>query len=202
MSAIWALRSQSERRNPESANYVPFATAHTFTNTEFIEAWRWSKDKNKQTWITHDLVYVCVNKGVDGDLTRAKAENFVTKFMDFQFESFDDYTSITNNVCILTVDQTRQEGCTCTCKQNAKEFACIHSLGVAMLRGTIIPPIAARVRLLGRKRRRGRRPQAAPAWMRQPFNLNSPIAHPEQNEAALAGLVLPDMPAFDDIMNE
>ena len=52
------------------------------------------------------------------------------------------------------------------------------------------------------KRRRGRRPQAAPAWMRQPFNLNSPIAHPEQNEATLAGLVLPDMPAFDDIMDE
>ena len=122
--------------------------------------------------------------------------------MDFQFESFDDHTSITNNVCILTVDQTRQEGYTCTCKQNAKEFACIHSLGVAIFRGTIIPPIAARVRLLGRKRRRGRRPQAAPAWMRQPFNLNSPIAHPEQNEAAVAGLVLPDMPAFDDIMNE
>ena len=32
--------------------------------------------------------------------------------------------------------------------------------------------------------------------MRQPFNLNSPIAHPEQNEAALAGLVLPDIPAI------
>ena len=64
--------------NAESVNYVPFATAHTFTNTEFIEAWRWSKDKNKQTWITHDLVYVFVNKGIDGDLTRAKAENFVT----------------------------------------------------------------------------------------------------------------------------
>ena len=89
------------------------------------------------------------------------------------FESFDDYTSITNNVCILTADQTRQEGYTCTCKQNAKEFACIHSLEVAMLRGTIIPPIAARVRLW-----RGRRPQAAPAWMRQPFNLNSPFIHP------------------------
>ena len=128
-----------------------------------------------------------MNKGIDGDLTRAKAETFVTKFMDFQFESFDYYTSITNNVCILTVDQTRQEGYTCTCRQNAKESACIHSLGVAMLRG---------------KRRRGRRPQAAPAWMRQPFNLNSPIAHPEQNEAALADLVLSDMPAFDDIMNK
>ena len=72
----------------------------------------------------------------------------------------------------------------------------------ALLRGTIIPPIAARIRLLGRKRRRGRRPQAAPAWMRQPFNLSTPIAHPEQNEAAVVGLVLPDMPAFDDIMNE
>ena len=71
----------------------------------------------------------------------------------------------------------------------------------ALLRGTIISPITARVRLIGRKRRRGRRPQAA-AWMCQPFNLNSPITHPEQNEAALAGLVLPDMPAFDDIMNE
>ena len=51
----------------------------------------------------------------------------------------------------------------------------------ALLRGTIIPPIAARIRLLGRKRRRGRRPQAAPAWMRQPFNLSTPIAHPEQS---------------------
>ena len=49
------LRSQSERRNPESVNYVLFATAHTFKNTEFIEAWRWLKDKNKQTWITHDV---------------------------------------------------------------------------------------------------------------------------------------------------
>ena len=152
-------------------------------------------ERHKQTNL--DYSHVSMKKGTGRDLTRAKVENFVTKFMNFQFESFDDYTSITDNVCNITVDQKGQEGYACTCKQNAKEFACIHSLGVAMLRGTIIPPIAARVRLLGRKRRRGRRPQAAPAWMRQPFNLNSPMAHTEQNEAALAGLVLPGMPAYD-----
>ena len=37
--------------------------------------------------------------------------------------------------------------------------------------------------------------------MHQPFNLNPQVAYRQQNEAALAGTVSPDMPAFDDIMN-
>lgn len=33
------------------------------------------------------------------------------------------------------------------------------------------------------------RPQAAPAWERTAFDMYSPIAHPQQDEADLAGIV-------------
>ena len=59
--------------------------------------------------------------------------------------------------------------------------------GVAIIRGTLVPPRDAMV--LGRKRKRGRKPQAAPAWEHQPFDIVSPQHHPQQNPAILAGVV-------------
>ena len=76
-------------------------------------------------------------------------------------------------------DETRPEMYDCTCSVNAKEFTCVHSLGVAMMRGTLVPPQAAQVQLLGRKRRKGRKPLAAPAWERMPFALDTPPQHPQ-----------------------
>ena len=73
----------------------------------------------------------------------------------------------------------------CTCSANAKEFTCIHSLGVALMRGILVAPQAAQIQLLGRKRRRGRKPMAAPAWEMMPFALDTPPQHPQQDAAVL-----------------
>ena len=56
-----------------------------------------------------------------------------------------------------------------------------------MMRGTLIPPQAAQVQLLGRKRKRGRKPLAAPAWERMAFALDTPPQHPQQEAAILLG---------------
>ena len=42
-------------------------------------------------------------------------------------------------------------------------------------------------RELGRQMKRGRRPQAAPAWERQRFDILSPVQHPQQDPDVLAG---------------
>ena len=91
------------------------------------------------------------------------------------------------NVFILRHDVTRPELYNCTCARNAKEFTCAHSLGVAMMKGTLAAPRADQVQLLGRKRRRGRRPMAAPAWERMDFQLQSPPQHPQQDASVLLG---------------
>jgi hypothetical protein len=156
-----------------------------------VESYRWSKDGSIQKRNIHD-VYVTVTENND-HLTDDRAQRFITMFSDFSFASYDEYTSVSNNVSILRRDDTRQEGYNCTCHQNAKEFFCVHSLGVAILRGTMVPPREARVTLLGRKRKRGRRPQAAPAWQYQQFDMNTPIQHPQQDPALLAGAVANDV---------
>ena len=46
------------------------------------------------------------------------------------------------------------------------------------------------IQLLGRKRRRGRRPQVPPAWERLDFALNTPAQHPQQDNDILLGLQL------------
>ena len=56
-----------------------------------------------------------------------------------------------------------------------------------MMRGTLIPPQAAQVQLLGWKRKRGRKPIAAPAWERMAFALDTPPQHPQQEAAILLG---------------
>jgi hypothetical protein len=56
-----------------------------------------------------------------------------------------------------------------------------------MMRGTLNAPRAAQVQLLGRKRKRGRRPLAPPAWEMLPFAINSPLQHPQQDPAVLLG---------------
>jgi hypothetical protein len=58
---------------------------------------------------------------------------------------------------------------------------------VADIRGNILPPEAAQVKLLGQKRKRGRRPQVAGAWVFQQLDIASPMAHPPQDGAILAG---------------
>jgi hypothetical protein len=63
----------------------------------------------------------------------------------------------------------------------------VHSLGLAMMRGTLNAPRAAQVQLLGRKRKRGRRPLAPPAWEMLPCAINSPLQHPQQDPAVLLG---------------
>jgi hypothetical protein len=126
-------------------------------------------------------VYVTVSPGVRGDLTDLRAVSYVEKFNECSWPIFDEFTSMFFNVAILHEDLSRPEKYNCTCAQNAKEFTCIHTLGVAMMRGILIPPNAAQVRLLGRKRRRGRKPQAAPAWEFMNFALDTPPQHPQQN---------------------
>jgi hypothetical protein len=49
------------------------------------------------------------------------------------------------------------------------------------------PPENLGIFLHSRKRERGRRPQAAPAWERMGCNINFPVAHPQQEPAELAG---------------
>ena len=185
------LKEKSLRCNSLNPNHTPFTTVHTITTNDWVEAYRWEKDISNQVRVVGEN-YVCVRENRE-HLTDAKAASFVTAFTDFTFVSFDNYASVSNNVCILRPDLTRQEKFNCTCHQNAKEFTCIHAIGVAMKRGILIPPPAAKVTLLGRKKKRGRRPLAAPAWEHQPFRLNSPVQHPQQDPAILAGLVVNDV---------
>ena len=189
------LTSQSTRRDPANPNPIPFTGVHTIVTSNWTEAYRWSRDTARQLRITNDGVYVAVNGDVRGDLTDEKAAYFVAMFTNFTFGSFDDFTKASNNVCVIRPDLTRQEGYNCTCKVNAKEHSCNHSLDVAIIRGTLVPPREAKVTLLGRKRKRGRKPLAAPAWQHQPFDIVSPQYHPEQNPDILAGVVaLPNEP--------
>jgi hypothetical protein len=67
--------------------------------------------------------------------------------------------------------------------------SCIHSFGVGNIRGTMVPPVVARGTLLGRQRKRGRKPRAAGAWMYQAYDIRSPARHPLQDPAVLAGHV-------------
>jgi hypothetical protein len=93
------------------------------------------------------------------------------------------------NVSILHYDVTRPEKYRCTCSSNAKEFTCVHTLGVAMMRGTLVAPHAAQIHLLGRTRKRGRKPMAAPAWEMMPFAIDTPPQHPQQDQAILLGAI-------------
>ena len=129
----------------------------------------WTKDTTKQVRTIGDiLLKVKKNRG---RLTDNRAQNLITKFTDFTFATFDEYTSVSNHAFIVRPDVVRQDGSNFTCKQNAKEFFCVHALGIVIIRGTIVPPRDAKVKLLGCRRKRVRRPLAAPAWPYQPFVL-------------------------------
>lgn len=192
------LGEQSRRRYDGDANYIPFTNVHTISTSDWTEAYRWTRDTSKQLRVIGDT-YVAINKDVRGHLTDAKASAFIATFTDFTFPTFDNYTSTSHNVCIIRPDLTREENFNCTCKQNAKTHSCVHTIGVGILRGTMIPPKEAKVTLLGRKRKRGRKPLAAPAWEHHPFDIVSPLHHPQQNPDIIAGAVPFD--ALADILD-
>ena len=181
------LTEQSAKRG-EGPNKVVFANAHTFTTKDWTQGHAWRVNPSKQIrFVPQSGVYVAVAPGVQGHLTDERAVQYVRTFSEGSWATFDDFTKMYYNVCILTEDVTRPELFSCTCSTNAKEFTCVHSLGLAMMRGTLNAPRAAQVQLLGRKRKRGRRPLAPPAWEMLPFAINSPLQHPQQDPVVLLG---------------
>jgi hypothetical protein len=181
-------------------NFIKFAIFHTNVVKDYTEAFRWTKDRAVQCRVVNG-VYVAVNNEIDGHLTDAIASAFITQFTNFSFGTMNEFTKTFHNVCVIREDPTRGEGYNCTCRINAKEHICIHSLGVAIRRGLEIPQ-EARATLLGRKRRRGRRPHVAPAWEHEPFDIVSPVHHPQQDPAILAGVVVPELNLNQDMINE
>lgn len=140
---------------------------------------------------------------VTGEFTDMKARNFIQKFNGFTFETYDEYVSTFSKVCIVRPELSRQEHFDCTCHDNAKEFTCKHSLGVAILRRKLVMPEGTKIMLLGRLQKRGRKRRAAPAWQAQPFHLHSPVAHVQQDANVLAGIEVGEaLQANDDIVND
>lgn len=192
-SMVW-VKEQSERRSngPDeipNPNKITFAHQHTRTTNDWTCANSWVNNTSKQIrYLPYLNAYVATAPGVRGDLTDARAHSYVIAFQDCNWDTYDQYTSMSHNVSILHHDVSRPEQFNCTCSANAKQFTCVHSLGVAMMRGTLVAPHAAQIQLLGRKRRRGRKPMAAPAWEMMPFALDTPPQHPQQDPAILLGI--------------
>jgi hypothetical protein len=184
---LW-LGEQSLRRDMHNPNYLKFAKTHTFVTKDWTEAHSWRMNNKKQIrYVPYMQTYVALSPTAVGDLTEARAVNLINAFNNSSWETYDIFTNMFYNVSILRVDATRPEGFNCTCLNNCKFFHCCHSLGVAMIRTTMVAPVNARVHLLGRERKRGRKPQAGHAWERQGIDINSPVHHPQQNHAELAG---------------
>ena len=102
----------------------------TMTTKCWTDAYRWSKDASNQVRIrAADNIYVVVRRHVGGHLNDARASSLIDKFLNFSFLTYDEYTHLTKNVCILREDESRPELYNCTCIANAKEFACKHSAG-------------------------------------------------------------------------
>ena len=107
----------------------PFAPVHTMMTKCWTDAYRWRKDASNRVRIrAADNIYAVVRRHVGGHLNDARASSLIDKFLNFSFLTYDEYTHLTNNVCILREDESRPELYNCTCMANAKEFMCKHSV--------------------------------------------------------------------------
>ena len=189
MSWIGEQLTKGDSTNP---NYVKFAIAHSFSSKDWSAAHEWKMNTMKQVKLLPTLnMYVTLSSATEGHLTEARATALLTTFNASSWLTFDAFTTMYFNACILRVDNTRPDGFNCSCMDHRETFTCRHSLDVALIMDTLHAPSEARVHLLGRKRKRGRKPQAGPAWERIGFDLNSPIIHPQQDYEELAGIVVP-----------
>ena len=130
-------------------NKITFAHEHTRTTNDWTCANSWLNNTPKQIrFLPLQNAYVATAPGVRGDLTDARANTYLIAFHDCNWDTYDQYTSMSHNISILHHDETRREQYNCTCSANAKQFTCVHSLGVAMMRGTLVAPHAAQIQLL------------------------------------------------------
>ena len=116
------------------------------------------------------------------------AKQMFEMFSNLKFESFDLYTSTSNSISMLVEDSTRRVGYKYTCRLNAKEFKCKHSLGVAILRGMLVPSPEAKCQQLARLRRKGRKAAAPKTLVYLPFDIRTPEAHPQEDRDLLLSL--------------
>jgi hypothetical protein len=118
--------------------------------------------------------------------TEEKAVKLIQKFSEFTFSNFNEYKTTMASVALVTKDATKAEKFSCTCVTNAKEFKCIHSLGVAIKVGAYVVRTSLKDVRLGRKRKRGNTANSKGALVYSNFNLTSPDRHPNrQNDAQL-----------------
>ena len=94
------IRTQSLRRDVINANYISFANGHSLTTKCWTEAYHWQKDTSKQIRLV-DEKCVAIEKGTPGHLTDAKARNFLSQFENFDFASYDEFTSVMSKVSVL-----------------------------------------------------------------------------------------------------
>lgn len=182
------LSEQSLNRDPQHPYCKTFALTPTLTTKAWTEAMEWKQSNRKQLRLLEDVnYYVTISSRTLGELTEDKARSILKQYEECSWETFDLYAITHHNVCVLIPDATRAEGYRGTCQKNAKEFTCIHSLGVAILRRTMLPPNVAGATLLGRRKRKGRRPQAGSAWDLMPLDIRSPVHHAQQDALILAG---------------
>ena len=84
------LETQSRRRNPADVDYISFSEQATYATCDRTEAFSWAHDSKKQLRL-RNRIFIAIEHKVSGDL---KTDNYIKIFTNFEFESFDLYTSI------------------------------------------------------------------------------------------------------------
>ena len=98
------MKDLSLRKDPTNPNYIPFTSVHTISTGDWTEAYRWSRDTNKQLRLTGDA-YIAVAKDIATDLTDERAARLAAQFTDFNFDAFDEYTAASNSVQKMVLEQ-------------------------------------------------------------------------------------------------
>lgn len=182
-----------------------FITTRTLTLRDFQRAHQWNESIIRRCLkIPNEDVWVSASSACTGEFTLPIARQYLARFREFSWTSFDQYCVEVTSICVITRCSDRSEGFTCTCRGNAKDFKCKHTIGIALSIRELQLPAEAAVFGLGRKLARGRPPKTTGAWSLPALDLSSVSTSSSSMFEAAAGLenLNPNVPLLESFEAE
>lgn len=140
----------------------------TIPKEQWSQAIVWAKNEHINH-ILHDddnCIYVPSSTFLN-EKKRHLNEHDIEDYENFEARNFDQFFKNVNSIWKIQFDDKEWTNCTCSCPQFLKKSYCKHTIGLAIRLKICEPPPSANPEKLAQKKKRGRRPLAKKALIKQ-----------------------------------
>lgn len=168
------IQSESLEKDENSNNFRPYKREPEIKSSTYAAVSIAVSSKQYivyESGLDEDADVYALSRREGNSVNSQSLEEAIQKFKNLSWESFDDFTTCTKRIKVLSGSQGEWR---CTCYKYSREHHCIHSLVLSYLKHEkkVVDKVLENTRLSRTKKSRGLTKKARPALAKQP---NAPV---------------------------